>query len=136
MDADISTPTFRAASQTVVAPFNWEGEAVRRSLIGVWRWLRRHGSGLLAARAVRRLRLVETLSLGEKRFVSIVKVDGEQFLLGGSASSLTLLAKLDGRKREHVDGQEASFVEVLSHASGDARTRAAGSMAAPLEERI
>jgi flagellar biogenesis protein FliO len=39
--------------------------------------------------------VVETVSLGEKRFVSILKVDGEQFLIGGSTSNVSLLAKLD-----------------------------------------
>jgi flagellar biogenesis protein FliO len=84
------------------------------------------------------LRLVETLSLGDKRFVSIVKVDGEQFLLGGSASSLILLAKLDGSNREPTDNQEAkaSFGEVFSHMSGKARTRVVHAVEVPFEEGI
>lgn len=75
------------------------GKAVTRSLIPV----RRFGNGLLSAHNVRRLKVVETVSLGEKRFVSILHIDGQEFLLGGSASSVLVLAKLDG-----VAGSEPS----------------------------
>jgi len=43
----------------------------------------------------RRLKVAETVSLGEKRFISILQVDGEQFLVGGSASNVVLLARLE-----------------------------------------
>ncbi len=42
----------------------------------------------------RRLHLQETVQLGEKRFVAILRVDDEQFLIGGSASGVSLLASL------------------------------------------
>jgi Flagellar biosynthesis protein, FliO len=42
----------------------------------------------------RRLRLCETVSLGEKRFVAIVRVDDQQFLLGGALNSVRMLARL------------------------------------------
>jgi hypothetical protein len=42
----------------------------------------------------RSLRLCESLSLGERRFVAVVEFDGEQFLVGGTASTLMLLARL------------------------------------------
>jgi hypothetical protein len=44
--------------------------------------------------ATKRLRVAETVSLGEKRFVSIVNVEGREFLIGGGASGVTLLAQL------------------------------------------
>lgn len=57
----------------------------------IWQWLQRTRA---AQTASRRLRVTETVSLGEKRFVSLVQVDGAQFLIGGSATSVQLLAHL------------------------------------------
>ncbi len=57
-----------------------------------WKWLqaqqhrRRHD---------RRLQVSETVSLGDKRFVSILQVDGAQFLIGGTSGNVSLLATLD-----------------------------------------
>jgi flagellar biogenesis protein FliO len=42
----------------------------------------------------RRLQLCATVPLGEKRFVSIVECDGQQFLIGGGAGNVCLLAHL------------------------------------------
>ena len=42
----------------------------------------------------RRLQVTETVQLGEKRFVAILRVDGEQFLIGGSATGVSLLSNL------------------------------------------
>jgi flagellar biogenesis protein FliO len=47
-----------------------------------------------ALSATKRLRVSETVSLGEKRFVAIVSVEGREFLIGGGASGLSLLAHL------------------------------------------
>jgi flagellar biogenesis protein FliO len=56
--------------------------------------------------AGRRLRTLETLSLGNKRTISLVQVDGQDFLIGGTANSLVLLAKLEaGPERVAVLGQ-------------------------------
>jgi len=40
------------------------------------------------------LRLCETLSLGDKRFLAVVLVDQQKFLVGGAGNSVSLLAKL------------------------------------------
>ena len=45
--------------------------------------------------SVRRLRLSETLSLGEKRFLAVVQFQHQEFLVGGTGSSIALLARLD-----------------------------------------
>jgi len=55
-----------------------------------WAWVQTR----YAQTAVKRLRVAETVSLGEKRFVSIVNVEGREFLIGGGASGVTLLAQL------------------------------------------
>jgi flagellar biogenesis protein FliO len=46
----------------------------------------------------RRLRVAETVSLGEKRFVAVVQVDGRHFLLAGGPTNIVLLAQLDARE--------------------------------------
>jgi Flagellar biosynthesis protein, FliO len=52
--------------------------------------------------ATKRLSLSQVVSLGEKRFVAIVKVQDREFLVGGSASGLSLLAPL-GKTSEPAD---------------------------------
>jgi Flagellar biosynthesis protein, FliO len=42
----------------------------------------------------RQLRVAETVSLGEKRFVAVVHVEGRKFLIGGGASAVSLLTQL------------------------------------------
>ena len=63
-----------------------------------WRWLQLHSKIRVQPKA-RRLRVSETVSLGEKRFVSIVEVDGNAFLIGGGAGSVCLLTELADRRR-------------------------------------
>jgi Flagellar biosynthesis protein, FliO len=46
------------------------------------------------SRPKKRLRVCESVSLGEKRFLAIVSVDSESFLLGGSTGNVAMLAKL------------------------------------------
>ena len=77
------------------------------------KWLTRHSRGVLARGVSRRLKVAETVSLGEKRFVSILQVDGEQFLVGGSPSNIVLLARLEA-KPETLEG--SSFNSVFSRA--------------------
>lgn len=57
-----------------------------------------------AQSAARRMRVRETISLGDKRFVSILQVDGQQFLVGSSAASVQLLAQLDSKPGGAVEG--------------------------------
>ena len=45
-------------------------------------------------RRSRRLRMVETLSLGERRMVGVLEVDGREFLIGATAQSVALLSEL------------------------------------------
>lgn len=43
----------------------------------------------------RRLRLEETLSLGDRRFIALIAFEGSHFLVGGTSSTLSLLARLE-----------------------------------------
>jgi hypothetical protein len=67
--------------------------------------LTRMGSSLHARYrkpGAKRLSLSQVVSLGEKRFVAIVKVEDREFLIGGAASGLSLLAQL-GKTPEPAD---------------------------------
>jgi hypothetical protein len=46
------------------------------------------------ARPPRRLRLCETLALGDRQFLSVVEFEEERFLIGRSSSSVVLVAQL------------------------------------------
>jgi len=59
-----------------------------------WEWMRGALAGVRARKAPRRLRLCESLALGEKRFVAVIEFETERFLVGGGASSVNLLARL------------------------------------------
>jgi flagellar biogenesis protein FliO len=64
------------------------------ALKATWQWLR----AAVTHRRVRRLRINETLSLGDRRFLAIIEFDRQEFLLAGCGNSLELLARLDGGK--------------------------------------
>lgn len=70
------------------------------------------------SRATRRsLRLEETVALGQKRFVAVIKVDGQRFLIG-VGSEISLLASFQ---------PEPPFAQVLQESEADAvgaRTKA------------
>ena len=90
----------------------------RDVMVRWWRWVWSQVNGLAARQRTRRLRVSETISLGEKRFVSILEVDGEQLLIGGSAENLVLLAKLEGLNRNLPEpAAEPLFADALSRAS-------------------
>ncbi len=67
---------------------------VGRGVAGAWAWLQRREAVSRLQGKGRRLQVQETVQLGEKRFVAILRVDGEQFLIGGSAAGVQLLAAM------------------------------------------
>ena len=67
-----------------------EGFTVR--VARVWRWIRSQQISRLNAR---RIHVAATASLGDKRFVAVIKVDDAEFLVGWGATSIVLLAHLD-----------------------------------------
>jgi hypothetical protein len=60
-----------------------------------WGWIQ---ARQLARSDTKRLRVAETVSLGEKRFVAVVQVDGRHFLLAGGPTNIALLAQLDDKE--------------------------------------
>ncbi len=87
---------------------------MKKALLSMSSCLQRTLSGGLGSRQ-RRLRVAETLSLGDKRFVAVVQVDHQEFLIGGSSSSVSLLARLPS---EQECGQEMSSLREISLAAG------------------
>ena len=75
-----------AASRAIPPP----GAAWAVVLKNIWQWTRR----AVKVRKTRRLRVCETLSLGERRFLAVIEFDRQEFLVGGTGNSLTLLARL------------------------------------------
>ena len=53
-----------------------------------------------SGRPERRLRLCETLSLGEKRFIAVVEYGKQKFLLAGTPQNISLLQSLGESVRE------------------------------------
>lgn len=117
----------RPISQALSADSIWmtkPAHACGAALLQAWNWVTRNSRGVLARGVARRLKVSETVSLGEKRFVSILQVDGEQFLVGGSQSNVVLLAKLEAKPEVFGAG---SFESLLSRVgSGVGGNEAAG----------
>jgi flagellar biogenesis protein FliO len=63
--------------------------SLRKKVGELWR------RALHLQRPPRRLRLCETLPLGERRFVAVIEFEQSRFLLGGTSSSLVLLSRLE-----------------------------------------
>jgi hypothetical protein len=74
------------------------------SLARTWSWLQSKS----AYSSTKRLRLAETVSLGEKRFVAIVSVENREYLIGGAPSGLSLLAQW-GKNGEARDQRRAAL---------------------------
>jgi flagellar biogenesis protein FliO len=85
-------------------------------------WLRARSCWARIARlgrsSPRRLRLAETLPLGERRFVAVLEFEEFRFLLGGTASSLVLLARLDAKAQENCFSREITLDTVKAAEAG------------------
>jgi flagellar biogenesis protein FliO len=77
---------------------------------GAWA-LKRWGKGRLPGTGGGKLKLEETLALGDRRFVSILQAEGERFLIALHPNGVNLLARLDGM--EAGEAYEGPFDEAL-----------------------
>ena len=66
---------------------------LRDGMRNLLRWLATK-RGAWRPRTPRQLCLRETLALGERRFVAVVEFEQQRFLIGGTGSSLSMLASL------------------------------------------
>lgn len=81
------------------------GVKQQSALVAIWDWLSSLWRHVGTGSKTQRLRVSESLSLGEKRFVAVVEFETQQFLIGGGPASVSLLARL---------GETADFAEVLT----------------------
>ncbi len=72
-------------------------------LASLWA-LKKYGRGRIPGSGSARLKVEETLALGDRRYVSILQAEGERFLLALSPQGVSLLARLDGLERG-ADGE-------------------------------
>jgi hypothetical protein len=77
----------RVPSPKLAPPRQTAPGTLRRALS----WLQRNYSPV----AKKHLRVSDTVSLGDKRFVAIVHADGHKFLIGGGSSGVSLLTQLE-----------------------------------------
>jgi flagellar biogenesis protein FliO len=79
-------------------PLSIVGHWSESLLIRIWATLKWIAQRIKAQQAHKNLRVCESVSLGEKRFVAVVQVDEERFLIGGSSSSVAFLTRLQETK--------------------------------------
>jgi hypothetical protein len=82
------------------APFLRPKPTALNSIIGesAWRTLQKILSQLrrrCVQRSMKKLRVSESVSLGEKRFVAILQVENRKYLIGGGAANVALLTQLE-----------------------------------------
>jgi len=77
-------------------------------LARAWSWLHKR----YALIATKRLKVAETVSLGEKRFIALVSVEGREFLIGGGTAGVSLLAQLGA-------GSQSTNDVISKHLAGD-----------------
>jgi flagellar biogenesis protein FliO len=71
------------------------GMSAKASMSRSWKYIR---TQQVARSSCKRLQVAETVSLGEKRFVAVIRVDGREFLIGGGATNVALLTQLDAKQ--------------------------------------
>jgi flagellar biogenesis protein FliO len=76
--------------------------------------LRKYGAKRIPGSGGTRIKVEETLALGDRRFVSILSADEEKFLIAMSPQGLTLLSRLHGTEA----APEESFDDLLEHQIG------------------
>ncbi|WP_306591984.1 flagellar biosynthetic protein FliO [Geothrix sp. 21YS21S-4] len=80
-------------------------------LAGASLWaLKKYGRGKLPGSGGGKLRVEETLALGDRRYVSILDAEGERFLIGLTPQGISLISRLDPGDR----GEPETFDAALS----------------------
>jgi len=80
-------------------------------LAGASLWaLKKYGRGRMPGGGGGKLRVEETLALGDRRYVSILDAEGERFLIALTPQGIQLISRLDPGDR----GEAGTFDEALS----------------------
>ena len=72
-------------------------EVLKQGLGSAFAMIMSWGRKVSVRRRNNRMQLCETLSLGDRRFLAVVLVEQQKFLVGGAPNSVALLAKLPAR---------------------------------------
>jgi flagellar biogenesis protein FliO len=99
-------------SAGVIAEPYVAAKALWRRARVLWGYVRRFGR-----RPPRRLRLCESLPLGERRFVAVIEFERSRFLVGGTSAALVLLAEL-GAKSDLGAGTGTAIDDGSSQGAG------------------
>jgi hypothetical protein len=91
MDDWVVQHTPLAATSIAPRPNQRKPKPAPGTLNRAWSWLQTK----CAQTATKRLRVSETVSLGEKRFVALVRVEDREFLIGGGSSGVSMLTALE-----------------------------------------
>ncbi len=79
-------------------------------LAGASLWaLKKYGRGRIPGGGGGKLRVEETLALGDRRFVSILDVEGERFLVALTPQGISLISRLDPGDRGELPTFEAAL---------------------------
>ena len=100
----------------------------RRSLVAAWQWLTVSSKKMLTVRENRRLRVAETVSLGDRRFVVLLEADNQHYLVGASSAGVTLLTRLDA-----LQTQPTASTLADSEISDEARVPASADSVMPCD---
>jgi flagellar biogenesis protein FliO len=80
-------------------------------LAGASLWaLKKYGRGRMPGGGGGKLRVEETLALGDRRYVSILDAEGERFLIALTPQGISLISRLDPGER----GEPDTFDEAMS----------------------
>ncbi|MGH9756404.1 MAG: flagellar biosynthetic protein FliO [Candidatus Acidiferrales bacterium] len=86
-----------------------ENKSLPDWLLAGWRKLAGFSRGTFLRREPRRLRLCETLSLGNRGYLAVVRFQEQQFLVGGTNASMALLAELSPVRPAAADEVQEEF---------------------------
>lgn len=76
-----------------------------------WRWLRERRTGNVPASVRTSMRLVAHLALGGRKTLALVEIDGQRYLVGGGADSVTAIVATSSTPINSADAASAAAGE-------------------------
>jgi hypothetical protein len=93
-DSNASTLILQESDRpsSITPATGFAAHAWMHQLYRAFSWIRKN---VRTQQTLRTLKVRENVSLGDKRFVAVVQIDHERFLIAGAAGSINMLAKLE-----------------------------------------
>ena len=92
-----------------------------RWLAAIWERLAAWGPVIGLSRAPKRIRVLETVHLGDKRQLLLISVGTRQLLIGAAANGLATLAELELKREEVAENESQSRMDDGSRRGSVAR---------------